>query len=134
MAGGSRPGHSAVVRMLSGRPRGPGRVGRASPTALHETRKAVKDARYAAEAARPAVGKKARRISRRMKKMQGTLGDHHDAVVARDTVRDIGVRAHLAGENAFSFGVLHGQFDRDALALEERALQRWPSAFRPRSS
>ncbi len=44
------------------------RAGRARPgqereTALHETRKAVKDARYAAEAARPAVGKKARRIS-----------------------------------------------------------------------
>src|SRR5260221_11086823 len=110
--------------MLSGRPRGPGRVGRASPTALHETRKAVKDARYAAEAARPAVGKKARRISRRMKKMQGTLGDHHDAVVARDTVRDIGVRAHLAGENAFSFGVLQRQLDRDALALQEPGLPR----------
>jgi hypothetical protein len=36
-----------------------------------------------------------------------------------------------ACENAFSFGVLHGQFDRDALALEEAALQQWPSAFRP---
>jgi len=39
-----------------------------------------------------AVGKNARRISRRMKKMQGTLGDHHDAVVARDTAPDIGIR------------------------------------------
>jgi hypothetical protein len=39
-------------------------------------------------------------------------------VVERDTVRDIGVRAHLAGENAFSFGVLQGHFDRDALVLK----------------
>ena len=67
-------------------------LGQAREPGLHETRKAISDARYAAEAARPAVGKKARRISRRMKKMQGTLGDHHDAVVARDTAPDIGIR------------------------------------------
>jgi CHAD domain-containing protein len=79
---------------------------------VHQTRKAVSDARHAAEAARAAAGKKAGRISRRTKKMHGTLGDHHDAVVARDTAPDIRVRARLAGEDAFSFGVLCAQSDR----------------------
>ena len=93
--------------------------------ALHETRKAAKDARYAAEAARPADGKKARCIARRMRKIQAVLGDHHDAVVARDTARDNGMRAHLAGENAFSFGLLHEGYQRDALILEKQAVAEW---------
>jgi hypothetical protein len=66
-----------------------------------------------------------------MKKAQAMLGDQHDAVVARDTARDIGMRAHLAGENAFSFGLLHERCCCDALALEEQAVKTWPSMFRP---
>jgi hypothetical protein len=38
--------------------------------------------------------------------MHGTPGDHHDAVVTRDTAPDIRARARLGGEDAFSFGVL----------------------------
>lgn len=105
-------------------------AGHARETALHETRKAVKDARYAAEAAEPAGGKKIRRLARRMKKLQGTLGGHHDAVVARDAARDLGVRAHLAGENAFTFGVLHEQCDHDALGLEKQARKQWVRVLR----
>jgi hypothetical protein len=35
------------------------------------------------------------------------------------------MRAHLAGENAFSFGLLHESCQRDALILEEQAAARW---------
>lgn len=56
-----------------------------------------------------------------MKKLQATLGDHHDAVAARDAARGVGIEARLAGENTFSFGVLVGLLDRDALTLEEQA-------------
>ena len=106
-------------------------AGQARENALHETRKAAKDARYAAEAAGLTGGKQARRTARRMKKVQAMLGDQHDAVVARDTARDIGMRAYLAGENAFSFGLLHERCRCDALALEEQAVKTWPSMFRP---
>jgi CHAD domain-containing protein len=106
-------------------------AGRARERALHETRKAAKDARYAAEAARPAGGSKARRLARRMKVLQASLGDHHDAVVARDALRDIGVLAHLAGENAFSFGLLHESCQQAALACEGRARDDWKRALRP---
>jgi CHAD domain-containing protein len=96
--------------------------------ALHETRKAAKRARYAAEAARPALGKKTRRFARRMKAVQSALGDHHDAVNARAAAREIGVRAHLAGENAFTFGLLSEWAAHDAAAYEAKALRAWKHA------
>ncbi len=122
---------SRRVRRLARRA---GRVpaGQARETAMHETRKAAKDARYTAEAASLTGRKKDRRVVRRMKQIQSTLGDHHDAVVARDTARDIGVRAHLAGENAFSFGLLYEGCQRDALVLAEQAKADWARAFGPK--
>ena len=93
-------------------------AGQPRETALHETRKAAKDARYTAEAASLTGRRKDRRLAARMKRLQSVLGDHHDAVVARDTSRDIGVRAHQAGENAFAFGVLHERCQHDADRLE----------------
>jgi len=105
---------------------GPGR-----DTALHEARKAAKHARYAAEAASPAFGEQARRFARRVKKVQSVLGDHHDGVVTRATVRDLGVQAHLAGENAFTFGVLYEQDACRARDLEAQARRAWKQASRP---
>jgi CHAD domain-containing protein len=109
-----------------GSPAGPGR-----DTALHEARKAAKHARYAAEAASPAFGKQARRFAKLVKKVQSVLGDHHDGVVTRATVRDLGVQAHLAGENAFTFGVLYEQDACRARDLEAQAHRAWKRACRP---
>jgi CHAD domain-containing protein len=103
-------------------------AGQARDTALHEARKAAKRTRYAAEAARPALGNNARRFTRSLKHVQSALGAHHDAVVARDVAREIGVRAHLAGENAFSFGLLNERAHHEALASEKRAHQAWRRA------
>ena len=77
------------------------RSGQPREVALHETRKAAKRARYAAEAAAPGLGHhaggKAERLARRMKQLQSVLGDHQDAVIVRATTREIGIEAHLAG-------------------------------------
>lgn len=81
---------------------------RADDGQLHEVRKAAKRARYAADVVAPVFGKPAKRYAKRMKKLQGVLGDHHDAIVNQELLRDLGVQAHLAGENAFSYGLLHG--------------------------
>ncbi|MFF0455043.1 CHAD domain-containing protein [Nocardia africana] len=78
-----------------------GRLG--TDRGLHEVRKAAKRTRYAAEA----TGRK--KLARRMKKLQKSLGVHQDAVVARAEVRNLGVQAHLAGENAFTYGLLYGR-------------------------
>jgi CHAD domain-containing protein len=111
-------------------------AGRPRDVALHETRKAAKRARYAAEVAGPALGKKrgrrAGRFAKRMKNVQGVLGDHQDAVLARAAARDIGVRAHLAGENAFSFGLLHERAHHQARAAEDQARRAWRRAWKSR--
>ncbi len=113
------------MRRAQSTPAGPDR-----DAALHEARKAAKDARYAAEAAGLGFGKPARQFAKRMKKVQTVLGDHHDAVVARGTVREIGVQAHLAGENAFSFGVLYERDSQLAADLERLAWPAWQQASR----
>jgi CHAD domain-containing protein len=100
--------------------------------ALHEVRKAAKRARYAAEAAAPALGSQARRFAKRVKKAQSVLGDHQDAVIARSTERELGIRAHSAGENAFTYGLLYG---RDTCRGEQLAAQgrrAWKRASRKR--
>jgi CHAD domain-containing protein len=113
---------------------GRAQAGQAHDVALHETRKAAKRARYAAEAVRPALGKKdgrkARRFAKRMKDVQSLLGSHQDAVLAQAAARDIGVHAHLAGENAFSFGLLQERAHIQALACEEQAHRAWRHARR----
>ena len=95
-------------------------------------RKAAKRARYAAEAAEPALGEEARRFAKRMKAVQSALGEQHDAVTARGVARDIGVRAHLAGENAFTFGLLQERADRDAADRQDQAMLAWKTAARPK--
>jgi CHAD domain-containing protein len=108
-------------------------AGPARDVALHETRKAAKRARYAAEAVQPVAGKKARRFAKGMKGVQSVLGDHQDAVTARAAVREIGVHAHLAGENAFSFGLLYERANRDMLEYQAKARQAWKRAARRKS-
>ena len=105
-------------------------AGPARDAALHEVRKAAKRARYAAEAAEPALGEEARRFAKRMKAVQSALGEQHDAVTARGVAREIGIRAHLAGENAFTFGLLQERADRDAVAQQDRAMRAWKSVAR----
>ncbi len=73
-------------------------------TAMHEARKAAKRARYAGEAARPALGKPAKRFAKRVKALQSLLGDHQDSVVAREALRTLGIQSHAAGETAFTWG------------------------------
>ena len=92
---------------------------------LHEVRIAAKRARYAAEAASPVIGKKAKRVAVTMEEIQETLGDHQDAVVERQWLRDLAIRAFLAGENAFTFGRLHGLTDARAEHDEERFATIW---------
>jgi len=100
--------------------------------ALHEARKSARRARYAAEAARPAAGKPARTFARQMKKVQTVIGDHQDTVIARQAARDLGIGAHLAGENAFTYGLLYERELHQAERLQAEARRVWKRASRPR--
>ncbi|ADU47312.1 CHAD domain containing protein [Intrasporangium calvum DSM 43043] len=104
--------------------------------AFHEARKKAKRLRYAGEMARPVLGKKARSLAASAKKVQEALGVHQDSVVARERLRELGMQAHLGGENAFTFGRLHGveearavraeaDFDRAWKRLRRKHLNHW---------
>jgi CHAD domain-containing protein len=56
---------------------------------LHKLRIRGKRARYAAELAAPAVGKPAKRFLKAAKRFQDVVGEHQDAVVAEERVRDL---------------------------------------------
>ncbi|WP_232665963.1 CYTH and CHAD domain-containing protein [Pseudonocardia sp. TRM90224] len=81
---------------------------------LHETRKAAKRMRYAVEVARPALGKPAKRLHRRLKAVHSLLGDHQDAVTAQPVIRELAVQAHLDGTNGFTHGLLHANEHTEA--------------------
>jgi CHAD domain-containing protein len=92
---------------------------------LHEVRKAAKQARYAGEAVEPVVGAAAKTFAERAEAVQEALGEHQDSVVSRVLLRELGVAAHLAGENGFSFGRLHGLEELRAERAEREFEQAW---------
>ena len=99
--------------------------GETRDTALHETRKAAKRLRYAAEAARPAVGKPAKRLRKDLKPVQSLLGNHQDSVVARPVLRELGAQAVQEGGNGFTHGLLLGLEEARARRAERRLPERW---------
>ena len=74
---------------------------------LHEIRIGAKRLRYAAEAAEPVVGKRARRLAATAEGLQTHLGEHHDAVVAEAWLRKQAKGA--SSKVAFSAGILAGE-------------------------
>jgi CHAD domain-containing protein len=94
--------------------------------ALHEVRKAVKRSRYAAESAMPALGKRATKLARRMKRVQDLLGEVQDSIGSRRLLREIGMVAYRAHDDAFTFGLLYGREEERA----RTALRGYPLALR----
>jgi CHAD domain-containing protein len=107
-------------------------AGARSDLALHRARRAAKRGRYAAEAVTMSVGRDARRFARQMQRLQSVLGEHQDAVIARQADRELGISAHLAGENAFSYGVLFERDGHEADRQRELAVKVWRKASRAR--
>jgi CHAD domain-containing protein len=90
---------------------------------LHEARKAYKRARYAVEVLVPVAGQPASRLRKRLKYLQDVLGAHQDAVITTTRLREHGLRAFAAGENAFTYGLLGGR-QQEAAALSRARLPR----------
>ena len=87
--------------------------------AIHEARKTTKRARYAAEAALPGLGSTARRQARQAKELQQLLGDHHDSVVTRAVLLDLAEKARSAGEDTFTYGLMHERQACRATGIEQ---------------
>ncbi|HWF78932.1 MAG TPA: CYTH and CHAD domain-containing protein [Streptosporangiaceae bacterium] len=108
------------------------RAGQPSEAALHRARKAAKRARYASEAVSPAMGRPARRFGKRMRRVQSLLGDYQDSIIARQVDRELAISAALAGENAFTYGVLYERDCRAGELARAQAKAAWRKAAKRR--
>ena len=92
-----------------------------------------------------AVRKAYRQANRRMRRArQAPRGQARDVALhearksarraryAAEAARELGIGAHLAGENAFTYGLLHEQEHHQAERLQGRARTVWKKASRPR--
>ena len=95
---------------------------------LHEARKAAKRVRYAAEALTGVYGTPAKRFVKGIKRVQSRLGEHHDAFVTQDRLRELGDDAAHTGDNAFVFGTLHAREERALLESEDQFVRAWAKA------
>ena len=89
--------------------------------ALHEARKRAKRLRYAAEAAAVLSPVGAADLSQAAHDIQSVLGEHQDAVVARQLLHRVAAKAAYDGEDTFFYGRLD--------ALEQAAAQEAVSQF-----
>lgn len=85
-----------------------------SDEALHRIRKRAKQLRYTAAA----TGET--KVADRAKVIQSLLGDHQDSVVSRVHLSRQAEVAHAAGEDTFTYGLLHQQEDDLARRCEEQ--------------
>ena len=93
---------------------------------LHAVRIEVKRARYAAELAEPVLGKAGARFLRRAKVVQDVIGEHQDACVAEERIRELavsgGASAALAAGRLIERQQVRKQAARSALPDAWRAL------------
>lgn len=103
---------------------------------LHLIRIQAKRARYAAELAETAVGKPATRFIRQAKILQDLLGEHQDAVVTEQRLREL-IRTSRGVKAAFAVGQvverlrarrrrLRETFPQQWGKLKKRAREAWP--------
>lgn len=89
----------------------------------------------AARALPAAARRPYRQARRRMRRArQARPGQPRDTALheVRGAERELGISAHLAGENAFSYGLLHGRDACDAERLQTQARRTWKRASRAR--
>jgi CHAD domain-containing protein len=96
------------------------------PEALHEVRKAAKRLRYTAEVAAPVLGAPVEEMVTALKGVQEVLGDRQDTFVTRPLCTRLGRQAHAAGENAWTWGRLHGLEEARCAQAEREFWLRWP--------
>jgi CHAD domain-containing protein len=92
---------------------------------IHPARKAAKRLRYGLEVAVPVLGKPADKARKRVKDFTTLCGGYQDSVVVRPTLRELGMQAHLAGENGFTSGLLYGVEDANAAHVARKIPRRW---------
>ncbi|TJY68809.1 CHAD domain-containing protein [Arthrobacter sp. CAU 1506] len=103
--------------------------------ALHKVRRRAKQLRYAAEAAAALSPVDVAALGQAAHEIQGVLGEHQDAVVARQLLRRVAARAAYDGEDTFLYGrldALEQATAQEAVSRFHTLWDRYPSA-KPKS-
>ncbi|MGI8697747.1 MAG: CHAD domain-containing protein [Mycobacteriales bacterium] len=116
---------------LAGRARKLDRPG-TSDEAFHRTRITAKRARYAAEACVAVFGRDAKALATEVARVQEALGEHQDAVVAADFLRDLAAAARRGERSGFTLGVLYAHQRDAARAARSAFTDIWRDVRRPR--
>ncbi len=98
-------------------------VGPERDKAFHEVRKAAKKLRFAAAAVEAVHGKRAVKLGNAAHRVQSTLGDHQDSVIARAELLKLGSAPGISS-GAFTYGVLHAMESTAAEATLEKYLRK----------
>ena len=93
--------------------------------ALHDVRKAAKRLRYACEVLEPLWGEDAKALRKGAQEITQVLGERQDGAVARLDLRRIAADAAAAGENGFTYGLLHAREEAAGVAREIEFAEVW---------
>jgi CHAD domain-containing protein len=91
---------------------------------LHRVRITAKRARYAAELGEPALKKAGARFVKKAKVVQDVIGEHQDAVVAEERIRELALRG------GSSTGLAAGRLVERQRQRKEAARRAYPAAWR----
>lgn len=98
--------------------------------AWHRLRITAKRARYATDAMAPILGDGSERLGRKLASITEILGEHQDASIAQQAVREIALRPDVDGGQAFALGRLH-EFERERQLSSRLAFaDAWPPVRR----
>ena len=104
-----------------------------TPGEMHDVRKAAKRVRYAAEALVPLPGKGAKRMVQAHERIQTVLGDQHDDAEAQAALVELADAAAAAGENAFTYGLLHARLAARSSSHAANFDQAWQDSLTARA-
>lgn len=102
------------------------------PDDFHDLRKKGKRLRYALEFVSEVYGGPVAALISPLKALQDDLGDHQDAVVAAETLRELGTTTkgpRVPRGAAFTMGVLHERYLREAAGVRAGVLRSKPFRF-----
>jgi CHAD domain-containing protein len=89
-------------------------------------RKSAKRLRYTADVTVPVLGDPVRELISGLKDVQEVLGERQDTFITRDMCTRLGLQAFAAGENAWTYGRLHGLEQSRGEQAEREFWARWP--------
>ena len=97
-----------------------------------QARIAAKKARYSTEMLVPVFGEPAKVLAKQLASVTELLGDHHDAVIAAETLRRFAGTRNLTSRAGFALGRLHDVERAHAADLLVQFERTWPEVSRKR--